>query len=129
MSASLTMLQSASSMGYRTARYGDFVIVTLQSAAFATTAQDHVQAENWARGRPSMGSIQRDRSAYFDRHEILLARSGSGIATKGHRQVLKRIVTGMEQNGMQMNEWSVPHNINESVEIVKKPPAAAKVQS
>ena len=125
MAVTLNLLQSASSLGYRAARYGDFVVVTLQSAAFATTAQDHLQAENWARGRASLGNVQRDRTAYFDRHEILLARGGSGIATKGHRQVLQRLVKGMEQNGMQMNEWSVPHNINESVEIQKKKPVAA----
>lgn len=124
----LTLLQSASSPTIRTARYGDFVIVTLQSAAFATTAQDYQQAETWARGRTSLGNSQRDRSAWMDRHETLLARSGGGIATKGARSILARIVKGMEQNGIQINEWSIPHNINESVEVQKpKPKPAAAV--
>jgi hypothetical protein len=50
MAASLNLMQSACSTGFRAARYGDFVVITMQSAAFVTTAQDHAQAGNWARG-------------------------------------------------------------------------------
>lgn len=122
----ITLFAGATNGGCRTARYGDFVIMTLQSAAFAVTAQDLQQAEAWARSRTSLGSTQRDRTCFIDRFETVLARSGSGFATKGARGVLSRIVKGMEQNGIDIKEWSVPHNINESVEIQKpKAPAVA----
>ena len=124
MKASSTLFAGATAGGCRTARYGDFVVITLQSAAFAVTAQDLQQAEAWARSRSSLGSPHRDRSAFMDRFETLLARGGSGVATKGGRAVLARIVKGMEANGIQINEWAVPHNINESVEVQKQKPAA-----
>lgn len=120
----LTLLQSACVNGCRTTRYGDFVIVTMQGAAFATTAQDFQQAESWARGRTSLGNSNRDRTAYMDRHETVLARGGGGIATKGARSVLARIVNGMKANGIEIKEWSIPHNIFESVEV-QKPKVAA----
>lgn len=121
---SLTLLQSACLPACRTTRYGDFVVVTLQSAAFVTPAMDFQQAEAWARSRSSLGSTHRDRGAFLDRHETLLARNGSGIATKGARAMLARLVKGMEQCGMDAKEWSVPHNIFESVEIQKRKPPA-----
>ena len=77
--------------------------------------------QTWARSRASLGNPHRDRSAFVDRFDTVLARSGSGIATKGSRPVLAMIVKGMEKNGLQMGDWSVPHNINESVEVKKKP--------
>jgi hypothetical protein len=115
------MLLSALSSGGRTSRYGDFIIVTMPSAAFATTAQEYTTVQTWARSRASLGNPHRDRSAFVDRFDTVLARSGSGIATKGSRPVLAMIVKGMEKNGLQIGDWSVPHNINESVEVKKKP--------
>lgn len=123
MTAALTLLAGATDGGCRRARYGDFVIVTLQSAAFAVTAQDLQIAENWARSRTSLGNAHRDRTAFIDRFETILGRVGAGIASKGSIPVLARIVKGMTANGVQLSEWSIPHNINESVEV-KKPSAA-----
>lgn len=123
MAAALTLLASATDGGCRRARYGDFVIVTLQNAAFAVTAQDLQIAENWARSRTSLGNTHRDREAFINRFETILARQGSAIASKGSIPVLARIVKGMTANGVQLGEWSIPHNINESVEV-KKPNAA-----
>ena len=116
-----TILASVTAGGCRTSRLGDFVVVTLESMAFAVTALDFQQAQTWARSRTSVGNAHRDRGAFIDRFETILARSGGGIASKGSRPLLARIVKGMEQNGMLMAEWSIPHNINESVEMKKKP--------
>ena len=110
--------------GCRQARYGDFVIVTMPSTSFAVTAQELQGANSWARARASMGNVTRDRTAYTDRFETILARTGSGLASKGSRPTLARIVTGMKQNGVDMNEWMVPHNVFESVEVKKQKPAA-----
>lgn len=123
MAINANLLLSAFSGGGRTSRYGDFIVVTMSASAFVTTAQEFQQVQTWARARASLGNPQRDRTAFTERFQTLLARSGSGIATKGNRQILARIVKGMEQNGMQIGEWSVPHNINESVEVKKKPAA------
>ena len=124
----LTLLASATGSGCRTARYGDFVIVTLPAAAFATTARELQIAENWARSRSSTGNPQRDRTQFFDRFENLLARNGSGIATKGNNQTLQKLVKQLEANGQQMNEWSVPTTLNDSVEVVKRKPAPDTTQ-
>lgn len=125
MAANLNLLLSAFSGGGRTSRYGDFVVVTMTASAFVATAIEYQQVQTWARARASLGNAQRDRTAFTDRFETLLARSGSGIATKGSRQVLARLVKGMELSGLQIGDWSVPQNVNESVEIKKKPKPAA----
>ena len=84
-------------------------------------------AENWARSRTSLGSALRDQTAFVGRFENLLARSGGGLATRGSRSVLKRILQGMTANGVIISEWSVPPNIDESVEIQKKVPKPGAV--
>lgn len=126
MAAPLSLFASATGPGFRASRYGDFVILKMQSAGFAVSARDLQAAEAWARARSSMGSMHRDRTAFIDRFETVLARSGSGFATKGASAVLRRLVQGMEQAGIDIKEYTLPPNLNESVEIVKKkPPAAA----
>lgn len=102
------------------------MVVTLQSAGFAVTAQELQTAEAWARSRASLGNAQRDRSSFIDRFETILARCGSGFASKGSRAVLAHIVKGMQQNGIEIKEWSVPHNTFESVEV-QKPKSAAPI--
>jgi hypothetical protein len=124
-----TLLLSVFASGGGTARYGDFVVVRLSGGAFAATAQEFQMTQNWARARVSSGNAQRDRSSFTDRFETLLARSGCGIATKGSRPLLKRIVDGMRQMNIDLSEWSIPTNIDESVEIRRRlitvDPAAA----
>ncbi|HVT36270.1 MAG TPA: hypothetical protein VHE37_11825 [Nevskiaceae bacterium] len=122
MKSSPTIHAGMTAAGFRRARYGDFVVITLSNGAFAVTAQDMMMVETWARGRTSFGNAQRDQTAFTDRFDNVLARSGSGIATKGSRPVLARIVAGMMANGIDIKEWSVPHNINESVEVVRRKP-------
>jgi hypothetical protein len=119
------VLASVLASGGRAARYGDYTVVFMQAGAFVTTPMEFVQAQNWARGRVSSGSAVRDRTTFVDHIETVLARIGSGFATKGNRQILSRMVKSMKANAMVMDEWSVPHNLDESVEMKKKPPAVA----
>ncbi len=121
----LNLLLSTLSGGGRTSRYGDFVVVTLPAMSFATTAQEFQQVQNWARSKTSLGNVNRDRSFFVGRFETVLARSGGGLATRGSRPILQRIIAGMKQGGLQMEEWSIPHNINESVEVKRRPVAAS----
>lgn len=122
MAVTVSLFASAIGTGYRASRYGDFVILTMQAAGFAVPARDLQAAEAWARSRSSLGSTHRDRTAFVDRFETILVRSGSGYATKGSMAVLKRLVHNMEQAGIDIKDYSVPHNVNESVEV-KKPKA------
>lgn len=115
-----TLLRSVFSSGSGTTRYGDFVVIRLPSASFAASAQEFHIVENWARARISSGNAQRDRSQFTDRFDTLLARSGCGIATKGSRPLLKRLVDGLQQMNLDLSAWSIPHNINESVEIERR---------
>lgn len=118
---SATVLMSVLAHGGRTTRYGDFIVVHMHGCSFITTPMEFQQAQMWARARMSSGTPTRDRSAFVDRFETILARIGGGIATKGNRAALARIVKSMTANALQLAEWSIPHNINESVEIARKP--------
>ncbi|MFA5940423.1 MAG: hypothetical protein WC809_13785 [Sinimarinibacterium sp.] len=120
MATLANLLLGAFSGGGRTARYGDFVVVTMSASAFVAPALDYHRVQTWARSRTSLGNAHRDRTAFTDRFETLLARSGCGIATKGSRQVLSRLVKGMEQSGLSITEWAVPQNVHEGVEVKKR---------
>lgn len=126
---SLSVLTSAFSQGGRITRYGDYTVVFLQACTFVTTPMEFVMAQNWARGRMSTGNPVRDRSAFVDRMDTVLARTGGGLATRGNRPALAKIVKSMLANAMLMADWSVPHDLNVSVEIKRKAvPAASAAQ-
>ena len=125
MSLKLNMLLSALSGGGRTARHGDLILVTMPAQAFATTAMEYQQAQVWARARSSLGNVHRDREAFIGRFTTVLARSGSGIATRGAKPVLSRILAAMGQVGLTLGEWSVPHDINDGVEVKRRKQVAA----
>jgi len=120
VSLKLNLLFSALSGGGRAARHGDLVLVTMPAQAFATTAMEYQQAQVWARTRSSLGNVHRDREAFIGRFQTLLARSGSGIATRGPKPLLARILAGMTQSGLTATEWSVPHDIHEGVEAKRR---------
>ena len=115
----------------RSSRNGDFVIVVTQTCSFATTAMEFNQVSTWARSRMASGAAHRDRTTFIERFQVVLARSGGGIATKGSKPELARIVDAMKAMGMQMGEWSVPPGLYDGVEIKRRPkpvdapPAAA----
>lgn len=117
-----TLLLSAFSGGSTSSRHGDFVMVKFPATTFAASAMDFHLVRTWARGRLSLGNPQRDRVAFIERFETLLARGGSGIATKGNRPALRQLVSGLTQVGIAIGEWSVPHNIDESMEVKRRAP-------
>lgn len=118
-----TILLSVFAGGGRTSRFGDCTLVLVPNMAFATTTQEFNMAERWARSRPSTGNAQRDRTLFTDRMETMLARNGCGLATKGSKPTLRTIIGVLKQSGQDIKAWSVPHNINESMEATprKKP--------
>ena len=111
---SATVLTSVLAHGGRTSRYGEFTVVHMHGCSFITTPMELTQMTNWAR----------DRSTFTDRFETILARSGSGISTRGNRSVLARIVKAMKASAVFLEEWMIPRDLNESMEMKKKPPAA-----
>lgn len=121
---SVTILQVVENGG-RFSRYGDFLMVVLPGCAFMTPATDFQQVRQWANSKQSSGTPNRDRMNFVERFETLLARNGSGIATKGHSAVLLRLVKGMKSSGIVLDDWSIPARIYESVEIVKRVIASA----
>lgn len=124
---SATVLTSVLQHGGRTSRYGEFTIVHMHGCSFITTPMEYMQMQNWARGRMSTGNPVRDRTSFVDCFETLLARVGSGLATKGNRMILSRIVKAMKSNSVFMEEWSVPHDLGQGVEMKRKTPAAPVV--
>lgn len=122
----ITLLAGAMCGGGRMSRRGDLTLVHLNSCSFATTAVDLLQAENWARARHSRGNPHRDRMAFVERFETVLARNGAGVATRGSRPILQGIVKSIKANGLQMEEWSIPMNLDESMEIQKREKPVAR---
>ena len=121
-----TVFMSVFATGGRIARYGEFSIVYMHTGAFITTPIELLQHQNWARGRTSSGNAVRDRTAFTDRFETLLARVGSGLSTKGSRGLLQRIVKAMAAAAVPLESWNIPLNLNETMEMKKKPvPAVA----
>lgn len=120
MAPSRTLLATVFHNGGASSRYGDFVLVKLASARFLVTAQDFRMTTNWARGRISSGYPVRDCATFTDRFETLLARRGCGLASRGSRPLLRRMVEGIRQMNLGLDQWSIPANINESVEISRR---------
>lgn len=121
---SATILTSVFQHGGRASRYGEFTVVHMHGCSFITTPMEFMQMQNWARGRVSSGNPVRDRTSFVDRFETLLARVGSGLATKGSKLSLSRIVKAMTANAVFLEEWMVPHDLNKSMEMTKRKPAA-----
>jgi len=118
-----TVFTSVFASGGGTSRYGDYIVVKMSNCSFITTPVEFQQVSTWARGRVSSGTPHRDRTVFAERFETVIARSGSGVATKGNRSALSRIVKSMKANAMFMEEWSIPRDLNESMEMKKKPAA------
>lgn len=118
---SVNLLNSVFAHGGRASRYGEFTMVFLHGCSFITTPMEFLQVQNWARGRNTSGNAVRDRSSFVDRFETLLGRVGSGVASRGPKSVLLRIVRAMTANAVFLEEWNIPHNLDEGVEIRKKP--------
>lgn len=116
-----SIFNSAFGSGGGASRYGDFVMVRMQNCSFITTSMEFQQASVWARGRMSNGNAQRDRTAFVERFETIIGRIGSAVATKGSRAVLARLLKSMKAAALIQGEWSLPHDINDSVEIRRKP--------
>ena len=125
-----TMLSNATN-GARTSRYGDIVMVVMETIAFVTTAQEYQAVSQWARAKQSLGNKHKDRAAMIGRFETLVGRSGGGCATRGTNKVLQGVVKSMEQSGFDIKDWILPPTLWESIEIKKKDkpeedPAAAE---
>jgi len=117
---SATVLTSVLAHGGRTSRYGEFTVVHMHGCSFITTPMEYMQMQNWARGRTSTGNPARDRTTFVERFETVLARVGGGVSTRGNRSVLSRIVKAMKANSMFLEEWSVPRDLDQGMEM-KRP--------
>ena len=114
---SATVLTSVLAHGGRTSRYGEFTIVHMHNCSFITTPMEYMQMQNWARGRTSTGNPARDRTTFVERFETVLGRIGGGVATRGNRSVLSRIIKAMKANSMFLEEWSVPRDLDQGMEM------------
>jgi hypothetical protein len=103
-----TLLTSVFAGGGRASRYGDFTIVTLHGCCFATTPGEFQQQQGWARTRSSSGDAARDCAVFVDRFDTVIGRDGSGIASKGSRMALHRIIKAMKAAAVFMEGWDVP---------------------
>lgn len=117
---SATIFTSVFAGGGGTSRYGEFIVVRMANCAFITTPMEFQQMSSWARGRMSCGTPHRDRASFVERFETILGRTGSGVSSKGNRAVLSRIVKAMKASSMFLEEWSIPRDLDASMEMKKK---------
>jgi hypothetical protein len=123
-----TVLSSVLAHGGRTNRYGEFTVVHMHGCSFITTQMEFTHNQNWARARTSCGNPVRDRTAFTDRFETILGRSGSGVSTRGNRSVLSRIVKAMKASSILLEEWMIPRDLDAGMEMKKrKPPVPVAV--
>lgn len=128
---SATILMSVLAHGGRTSRYGEFTIVHMHGCSFITTPMEFTQMQSWARARTSCGNPSRDRTTFVERFETVLGRVGGGVATRGNRSALARIVKAMKASSVFLEEWMVPRDLDQSMEMKRPkgwtpaPPAAA----
>jgi len=115
-----TILTSVQAHGGRVTRYGEFTMVFMHGSSFITTPMEYMQNQNWARARVSSGNAGRDRTTFVDRFETVLGRSGSGIATRGNRSILARIVKAMKSSAVFVEDWAVPRDLEQGMEMKKK---------
>lgn len=108
--------------GGGSSRYADFVVVRMTNCTFITTPMELQQVSNWARGKMSSGTPNRDRTTFMERFETVIARTSSSMATRGNRGLLSRMVKGMKASSMLMAEWSIPHDLDASMEMKKRVP-------
>jgi len=108
--------------GGGSSRYADFVVVRMTNCTFITTPMELQQVSNWARGKMSSGTAGRDRTTFMERFETVIARTSSSMSTRGNRGLLSRMVKGMKASSMLMAEWSIPHDLDASMEMKKKVP-------
>jgi hypothetical protein len=123
-----TLFDSATNGG-RISRNGDLVVVTLNALAFITTAQEFQMAAQWGRSKQSNGIVHRDVMALVERLETVIARNGSGVATRGNPKALQRMVLAMTQLAIPLDDWAVPLALAEEGMQVKKKPAAVVVEA
>lgn len=105
---SATVLTSVFANGGRTVRYCDFTAVFMHEGAFITTPTEYLRAESWARSCASCGDRARDRAAFVERFDTVLARADSGVASKGDPQQLSQILRAMRANALVLDEWRLP---------------------
>jgi len=115
-----TILTSVQAHGGRTTRYGEFTMVHMHNCSFITTPMEYMQMQNWARARVSSGNPGRDRTTFVERFETVLGRSGSGVTTRGNRSILSRIVKAMKSSAVFIEDWSVPRDLDQGMEMKKK---------
>ena len=129
MAVAATILSSVQAHGGRITRYGEFTMVHMHGASFITTPMEYMQMQNWARGRVSSGNPGRDRTTFVDKFETVLGRSGSGIATRGNRSILARIAKAMKSSAVFVEDWAVPRDLDQGMEMKKKVVAPVPVAS
>ncbi|MEK6806707.1 MAG: hypothetical protein AABY95_08670 [Pseudomonadota bacterium] len=120
-----TTVFSSVENGGRFSRYGDFVLVVMPACAFVATAMDFQQARQWAGSKNTSGAAHRDRTSFIERFEHMIARMGSGIATKGNSAVLAGLVKSMKANGLQIADFDIPQRIFDDTKELKYRPGSS----
>lgn len=121
-----TVYSSVFDHGSRITRYGEFSVITFPGGAVVASGLECHQLQMWARTEKSRGAQTLDVMAFIGRFQTLLARKGSGVATRGSQLVLRGIVQAMQTCGLPMADWSVPPDFVLSPgNATPKPSAAA----
>lgn len=98
-------------------RQGDVTILRMDGAgAIAAPTLLFQSVARWAMSRQPSGILQKDRSAFLERFEIMFAKPGSMVQTRGSAKPLYDFLMSMERIGIDIHEWDIPHGVLELIQ-------------
>lgn len=117
-------LFQALTQGGHTQTVGMVTLVVLGRGrgAFVAPVFDVSVARKWAEGRDATGIEYRDMTQFMDRFELLIARSGCSLVTRGHPIKLVELAKEMKSSGYELSEWSLPQAVMDELKPKRPQP-------
>lgn len=108
-----TLLQAATA-GARIIRQPQLVqFIVDGNGAMVAPILDWVAVEKWANARYGSGNRMADRSRFLDQLQVLVARPGSFISTRGSTKPLEDLCKLMKAGGYDLGEWQLPPELKD----------------
>lgn len=119
MARQLSLFDAACAKG-RVIRQGEIVQFVMDgSGALVCPSQDFMVAQKWAQSRTGSTNTVTDRGRFLEKLEVLIARPGSFVISRGSTRALTMLAKQMVGAGYDLTEWGLPHE----VKLALAPPA------
>ncbi|HSW11649.1 MAG TPA: hypothetical protein VLI06_02345 [Solimonas sp.] len=93
----------------RIAKQGYVVMIVIDGGGAMVVATDeYLVAQKWSQSRVSSGNIVTDRGRFFEQFQVMVARPGSFVGTRGNDRQLYKMAKAMRAAGHDLGEWMLP---------------------